>query len=38
MYALRDDNDELVTNDNLRKKVKGKVNLKYVQPCTTRCQ
>lgn len=30
MYALRDDNDELVTNDNLRKKVKGKVNLKLV--------
>jgi hypothetical protein len=30
-YALRDENDdELVTNDNLRKKIKGKVNLKYV--------
>ncbi|KAI0832131.1 ELMO/CED-12 family-domain-containing protein [Trametes gibbosa] len=30
MYALRDENDELVTNDNLRKKIKGKVNLKLV--------
>lgn len=28
VYALRDENDELVTNDNLRKKIKGKVNLK----------
>lgn len=28
MYALRDENDELVTNDNMRKKIKGKVNLK----------
>lgn len=28
VYALRDDNDELVTNDNLRKKIKAKVNLK----------
>ena len=27
-YALRDETDELVTNDNLRKKIKGKVNLK----------
>ena len=27
-YALRDEADELVTNDNLRKKIKGKVNLK----------
>lgn len=27
-YALRDDTDELVTNDNLRKKIKTKVNLK----------
>ena len=27
-YALRDENDELVTNENLRKKIKGKVNLK----------
>ncbi|EJF64399.1 hypothetical protein DICSQDRAFT_54246 [Dichomitus squalens LYAD-421 SS1] len=30
MYALRDENDELVTNDNMRKKIKGKVNLKLV--------
>ncbi|KAL0577912.1 hypothetical protein V5O48_004077 [Marasmius crinis-equi] len=29
-YALRDDDDELVTNDNLRKKIKGKVNLHLV--------
>ncbi|KAL0953838.1 hypothetical protein HGRIS_005016 [Hohenbuehelia grisea] len=29
-YALRDENDELVTNDNLRKKIKLKVNLKLV--------
>lgn len=28
MYALRDENDELVTNDNLRKKIKAKMNLK----------
>lgn len=28
MYALRDENDELVTNENLKKKIKGKVNLK----------
>ena len=28
LYALRDDADELVTDDNLRKKIKGKVNLK----------
>ena len=28
MYALRDENDELVTNDNLKKKIKAKVNLK----------
>lgn len=27
-YALRDENDELVTNENLRKKILGKVNLK----------
>lgn len=27
-YALRDETDELVTNDNLRKKIKTKVNLK----------
>ncbi|KAH9932649.1 hypothetical protein B0H21DRAFT_825876 [Amylocystis lapponica] len=27
MYALRDENDELVTNDNLKKKIKGKINL-----------
>jgi engulfment and cell motility protein 1 len=29
-YALRDEADELVTNDNLRRKIKTKVNLKYV--------
>lgn len=29
-YALRDDTDELVTNDNLRKKIKNKINLKCV--------
>ncbi|EGN96731.1 hypothetical protein SERLA73DRAFT_75603 [Serpula lacrymans var. lacrymans S7.3] len=29
-YALRDDTDELVTNDNLRKKIKNKVPLKLV--------
>lgn len=28
MYALRDETDELVTNDNLRKKIKAKANLK----------
>lgn len=28
MFALRDDTDDLVTNDNLRKKIKMKVNLK----------
>jgi engulfment/cell motility protein 1 len=27
-FALRDETDELVTNDNLRKKIKAKVNLK----------
>jgi engulfment/cell motility protein 1 len=27
-YALRDETDEFVTNDNLRKKIKTKVNLK----------
>jgi engulfment/cell motility protein 1 len=27
-YALRDDSDELVTNDNLRKKIRGRVGLK----------
>lgn len=30
LYALRDDEDELVTDDNLRKKIRGKVNLKYI--------
>ena len=30
VFALRDDGDELVTNDNLRSKIKAKVNLKYV--------
>lgn len=29
MFALRDDTDELVTNDNLRKKIKSKANLRY---------
>jgi engulfment/cell motility protein 1 len=29
-YALRDETDELVTNDNLRRKIKSKVPLKYV--------
>ncbi|KAF9269164.1 hypothetical protein L218DRAFT_953712 [Marasmius fiardii PR-910] len=29
-YALRDENDELVTNDNLRKMIKGKVHLQLV--------
>ncbi|KDR80657.1 hypothetical protein GALMADRAFT_222250 [Galerina marginata CBS 339.88] len=29
-FALRDDTDELVTNDNLRKKIRNKVNLKLV--------
>jgi engulfment/cell motility protein 1 len=29
-FALRDETDELVTNDNLRKKIKTKVNLKCV--------
>lgn len=29
-FALRDENDELVTNDNLRKKIKTKINLKWV--------
>ena len=28
VYALRDENDELVTNDNLRKKIRAKMNLK----------
>lgn len=31
LYALRDEADELVTDDNLRRKIKGKVNLKYVR-------
>ncbi|KAJ7066643.1 ELMO/CED-12 family-domain-containing protein [Mycena amicta] len=29
-FALRDDTDELVTNDNLRRKIRAKVNLKLV--------
>ena len=29
-FALRDETDELVTNDNLRKKIRAKVNLKCV--------
>lgn len=37
MFALRDgENDELVTNDNLRKKILGKANLKYVFYIQTR--
>lgn len=28
MFALRDDTDDLVTNDNLRRKIKGKAPLK----------
>ena len=36
MFALRDENGELVTNENLRKKIKGKVNLKYVVYSTSR--
>lgn len=27
-FALRDESDELVTNDNLRRKIKGRVGLK----------
>ncbi|KAI0078722.1 hypothetical protein K474DRAFT_1641153 [Panus rudis PR-1116 ss-1] len=34
MFALRDDTDELVTNDNLRKKIKAKANLKLVNAPT----
>jgi engulfment/cell motility protein 1 len=30
MFALRDETDDLVTNDNLRKKIKAKLNLKCV--------
>ena len=30
MYALRDEADELVTNENLKKKIMAKVNLKCV--------
>jgi engulfment and cell motility protein 1 len=30
-WALRDESDELVTNENLRKKIKTKANLKLVQ-------
>ena len=30
MFALRDEMDDLVTNDNLRKKIKTKLNLKFV--------
>ncbi|KZV79404.1 hypothetical protein EXIGLDRAFT_707149 [Exidia glandulosa HHB12029] len=30
LYALRDENDVLVTNDNLRKMIKTKAKLKYV--------
>ena len=31
-YALRDETDDLVTNDNLRKKIKMKIPLKYATP------
>lgn len=37
VYALRDENDELLTNDNLRKKIKSKANLKYVRFTPTHC-
>ena len=30
LYALRDDSDELVTDDNLRKMIKQKANLRWV--------
>jgi engulfment/cell motility protein 1 len=30
--ALRDDSDDLVTNENLRKKIRAKVHLKCVEP------
>ena len=30
MFALRDENDELVTDDNLRRKIKDRVKLKWV--------
>lgn len=34
LFALRDEMDELVTDDNLRKKIKEKVSLKWVYlPC-----
>lgn len=36
-FALRDEADELVTNDNLRKKIKNKSNLKYVLPVFQMC-
>lgn len=36
-YALRDESDELVTSENLRKKIKGKVNLRYVF-CSSRVE
>jgi engulfment/cell motility protein 1 len=36
-FALRDEADELVTNDNLRKKIKNKVNLKYVAVSSQSC-
>jgi engulfment/cell motility protein 1 len=29
LFALRDDTEELVTDDNLRKMIKSKANLKY---------
>lgn len=38
VFALRDDTDELVTNDNLRSKIKAKVNLKYVRYVFITCR
>jgi hypothetical protein len=32
-FALRDDDDELVTNENLRRMIKAKAKLKYVTGC-----
>ena len=31
LFVLRDDTDELVTDENLRKKIRNKVPLKYVR-------
>jgi engulfment/cell motility protein 1 len=35
-FALRDDDDELVTNENLRKMIRSKAKLKYVVDPRTR--